>query len=112
LAHDTTAAHNGLLSALVRIYITLHVQIGSTQTSLLADLRYCMLAGTSFFNITNLLILPTQCHCDCGFLLCDVVIPVAARSKAWVCGRLLAGVVGSNPAGGGHGCLSLVGVVC
>jgi len=26
--------------------------------------------------------------------------PVAARSKAWVCGRLLAGIVGSNPAGG------------
>jgi len=27
-------------------------------------------------------------------------IPVAARSKAWVCGRSLAGIVGSNPAGG------------
>jgi hypothetical protein len=26
-------------------------------------------------------------------------IPVAARSKAWVCGRALAGIVGSNPAG-------------
>ena len=25
-------------------------------------------------------------------------IPVAARSKAWVCGRSLAGIVGSNPA--------------
>jgi hypothetical protein len=24
---------------------------------------------------------------------------VAARSKAWVCGRCLAGIVGSNPAG-------------
>jgi len=24
-------------------------------------------------------------------------IPVAARSKAWVCGRSLAGIVGSNP---------------
>jgi hypothetical protein len=23
-----------------------------------------------------------------------------ARSKAWVCGRSLAGIVGSNPAGG------------
>jgi hypothetical protein len=36
---------------------------------------------------------------------------VAARSKAWVYGRSLAGTVGSNPAGG-HGCLSLVSVVC
>jgi len=26
-------------------------------------------------------------------------IPVAARSKAWVCGRSLAGIVGSNHAG-------------
>ena len=25
-------------------------------------------------------------------------IPVAARSKVWVCGRSLAGIVGSNPA--------------
>jgi hypothetical protein len=27
-------------------------------------------------------------------------IPVAARSKAWVCGDSLARIVGSNPAGG------------
>ena len=27
-------------------------------------------------------------------------IPVAARSKAWVCGRSIAGVAGSNPAEG------------
>ena len=27
-------------------------------------------------------------------------IPVAARSKAWVCGRSLAGIAGSNPVGG------------
>jgi hypothetical protein len=26
-------------------------------------------------------------------------IPVAARSKAWVCGLSLVGIVGSNPAG-------------
>jgi hypothetical protein len=26
-----------------------------------------------------------------------VLIPVAARSKAWVCGRSLAGIAGSNP---------------
>ena len=40
-----------------------------------------------------------------------IVHPVAAPSKAWVCGRSLAGIVGSNPPGG-HGCLSVVSVVC
>jgi hypothetical protein len=29
----------------------------------------------------------------------EVPIPVAARSKAWVCGRSLAGIAGSNTAG-------------
>ena len=37
-------------------------------------------------------------------------IPVAARSKVWVCGRSFAGVMGSNHAGG-RGCLSVVSVV-
>ena len=37
-------------------------------------------------------------------------IAVAAQSKAWVCGRSLAGIVGSNPAGGMGICL--VDVVC
>jgi len=32
-------------------------------------------------------------------------IPVAARSKAWVSGRSLAGIVRSNPAGGVDVCL-------
>ena len=36
---------------------------------------------------------------------------VAARSKAWVCGRSLAGIVGSNPVGV-YGCFSPVSVVC
>ena len=39
------------------------------------------------------------------------LIPVAAQSMAWVCGCLLAGILGSNLAGG-HGCLYLVRVVC
>jgi hypothetical protein len=29
-----------------------------------------------------------------------MTIPVAAQSKVWVCGRSLAGIVGSNTAGG------------
>ena len=37
-------------------------------------------------------------------------IPVAARSKTWVCGRSLAAIVGSNPAGGMA--MSLVNVAC
>jgi hypothetical protein len=37
-----------------------------------------------------------------------MLIPVAARSKAWVCGHSLAGIVGSHR---GHGCLSVVSVV-
>ena len=32
-------------------------------------------------------------------------VPVAARSKAWVCGRSLDGIVGSNPTGGMEVCL-------
>jgi hypothetical protein len=34
-----------------------------------------------------------------------VPVPVVARSKAWVCDRLLVGIVGSNPAGGMDVCL-------
>jgi hypothetical protein len=44
-------------------------------------------------------------------LYISMPIPVAVRSKAWVCGRSLTGIVGTNPTGG-HGCLSLVSVVC
>jgi hypothetical protein len=32
-------------------------------------------------------------------------VPVAARSKAWVCGRSLSGIEGMNPAGGMDVCL-------
>jgi len=37
-----------------------------------------------------------------------MLITVAARSKAWVCGRSLTGIVGSNPSGGVDICLLLV----
>ena len=37
-------------------------------------------------------------------------MPMAVRSKAWVCGRSSAEIVGSNP--GGHGCLCPVGFLC
>jgi len=32
-------------------------------------------------------------------------VPATARSKAWVCGRSLAEIVGSNAAGGMDDCL-------
>ena len=35
-------------------------------------------------------------------------VPVAARSKAWVCGRSPAEIVGSNPTGGLDVCLLCV----
>jgi len=38
-------------------------------------------------------------------------IPMATLSMAWICGRSLAGITGSNPAGG-RGCLSLKSIVC
>jgi hypothetical protein len=44
-------------------------------------------------------------------VLINKPIPVAVRSKAWVCGCSFAGIVVSNPPQG-HGCLSLVSVVC
>ena len=37
---------------------------------------------------------------------------MATRSKAWICGRSPAEIVGSNPTGGMDGCLSVVIVVC
>jgi hypothetical protein len=40
------------------------------------------------------------------------VIPVAERSKSWVCGCSPAEIVGSNSAGGLDVCLSVVRVVC
>ena len=35
----------------------------------------------------------------------EVPVPVAALSKAWVCGRSPAEIVGSNPTGGMDVCL-------
>jgi len=36
--------------------------------------------------------------CQFGSILKPEAIPVAARTKTWVCGRSLAGIAGSNPA--------------
>ena len=42
------------------------------------------------------------------FLKYGEPIQVAVRSKTWVCGRSLAGIVGSNPIGGVSVCLNVV----
>jgi hypothetical protein len=44
-------------------------------------------------------------------MLPQLAIPVAARSKTWVCGQALAGIVGSNPTRGMDGCLLWVSVL-
>ena len=38
-------------------------------------------------------------------IMADEPVPVAVRSKAWVCGRSPAEIVGSNPTGGMDICL-------
>jgi len=48
---------------------------------------------------------------DLRFYNNQLLVPVAARSKAWVCGRSSAEIVGSNPIGE-RGCLYVASVVC
>jgi hypothetical protein len=43
---------------------------------------------------------------------CSRNLHLTTRSKAWVFGGSFPGIVGSNHAGGGHGCLCRVNVVC
>ena len=38
-------------------------------------------------------------------VIINTQVPVAARSKAWVCGRWRTAIAGSNPAGGMDSCL-------
>ena len=58
---------------------------------------------------TKDLIENTQRHYEIYAKVLKPRIPVAAQSKAWVCGRLLSGFAGSNPSKGT--CL-LLSVVC
>jgi hypothetical protein len=88
---------------------------------------YCMHAnfklhsGTLPSNFTTILKMAVRvtllgentvsCHTTSGTSLnynCSVAmlpIPLVKRSKAWVCSRLFAGIVGSNPIGGMDVCL-------
>jgi hypothetical protein len=52
--------------------------------------------------------LPSQClhfTLNKGAVIPFKTVPVAVRSKAWVCGRSSAGIVGPNPADGMDICL-------
>jgi hypothetical protein len=54
----------------------------------------------------SLQVCPRTSHCALRIIKPTALpIPVAARSKTWVCGCSLAGIVGSNPAGGIYVCL-------
>jgi len=63
--------------------------------------KYTQLHITRFWNLTSVY---------CTTNPTTLPIPVAVRSETWVCGRSLAEIMVSNPAGG-QGCLSLVSVV-
>ena len=52
-----------------------------------------------------------MCRVFLTSIYCRGPVPVAARSKALVCGRSPDEIVGSNSTRW-HGCLSVVGVVC
>ena len=64
-----------------------------TQTSYSEQIR-----SGIFFNVTN----SVPCL---YFLFAFLPVPVAARSKAWFCGRSLSGIVSSNSAGSMDLCL-------
>ena len=70
------------------------------------------------YEYTNIAINPLILNCTqefvCGYRVIlginidrfpNEPVPVAARSKAWVCGRSPAEIVGSNPTGGMDVCL-------
>jgi hypothetical protein len=72
-------------------------------------LLYCLYKnywwGFNFFNYLNRTILLCIPVLKLTKLTNSMPIPVAARSKAWVCGRSLAGIVGSNSTSGMDVCL-------
>jgi hypothetical protein len=55
----------------------------------------------TFIAVTEILAVPVF-YCNVQL---KMSVPVAARSKAWVCGRSTVEIVGSNPAGGMDVCL-------
>jgi hypothetical protein len=98
---------------------TLLVQFARKKSLLLVECCFCH--GNSGFNFTYTLciicyhasqiieifhILKLLLICHSFYWVClPWLIPVAVRSKAWVCCRSLTGIVGSNTAGGMDVCL-------
>jgi hypothetical protein len=80
-------------------------------------IRHFLLLGVLSCAAANTATTPDYCFLNCllsslNYLINRIFlpIPVAARSKAWVCGRSLTGIVGSNLTGGMDVCL--LSVLC
>ena len=66
-------------------------------------LLFCLFLGLNFINRMVFVTEPQSVYSEIGTeILC---FPVAARSKAWVCGHSLAGIADLNPTGGMDICL-------
>ena len=86
--------------------------LGSISDFLMRDVLACCryyIVVAPFRSVSSFGLLSYSRELVCN-LYCLLPIPVAARSKAWVCGRSLTGIVGSNSAGGMD--VSFVSVVC
>ena len=71
-----------------------------------------MVAHDSATDFLVTVLVSVKVYVNIGECVNIMAIPVSARSKAWVCGRSLAAIAGSNPAGNMDVSLSLVSVVC
>ena len=83
----------------------LSLQVGLSYFNVLFFIYTLLMISSSPKEITQHQSLPSRLQ----FLMFSNIklqpIPVAERSKAWVCSRSLAGIAGSNPAGGMDVCL-------
>jgi len=66
--------------------------------------RFEWRSNTNFQQNSHFYAISTTIH-DKTYLDMEKPIPVSARTKAWVCGRSLAGIAGSNRTGGMNICL-------
>ena len=58
-----------------------------------------MVAHDSATDFLVTVLVSVKVYVNIGECVNIMAIPVSARSKAWVCGRSLAAIAGSNPAG-------------
>ena len=72
---------------------------------------YCTYSFFTSFQVETFFLFQTSSHAHFSYIFVQGITPVAAYSKAWVCGRSLIGISGSNLTVG-HKCLSVVSVLC